>query len=239
MRRFFRKVYLKLIGKSHMISSDAYIRYLKRKGVKVGEGTVILNTKHINIDITRPELIEIGSNVFLHKNTTIRTHDWASWTFVNKYCEFIPSHGKVKIGNNVWLGENVTILKNVEIGNNVIIGANSLVTKSIPSESVAVGSPARVISSLDEYYNKRKREYETEAIKYAIAIIESGRMPTVEDFKDDYPIFTDGRNYSDYNFPYEKIFSPDQFEIWKTEHHAKYNGFDEFIEAVNSTLKSK
>lgn len=40
------------------------------------------------------------------------------------------------------------------IGDNVIIGAGSVVTKNIPSDSVAAGVPARVICSLDEYYEK-------------------------------------------------------------------------------------
>ena len=66
---------------------------------------------------------------------------------MKKYSEFIPSHGRVRIGDNVWLGQNVTILKNVDIGDNVIIGAGSIVTKSIPSNSIAVGCPVKVIGS--------------------------------------------------------------------------------------------
>lgn len=49
------------------------------------------------------------------------THDFASYVFVNKYNEFIPSHGKVKIGNNVWFGMNCTVLKGVTIGDNCIL----------------------------------------------------------------------------------------------------------------------
>lgn len=92
-------------------SSEHLLKYYKNKGVKIGSGTFVLDPKKIQIDITRPELLEIGENVFLHRGTIILTHDWASWCFVNSHNEFIPSHGKVKIGNNVWLGENVTILK--------------------------------------------------------------------------------------------------------------------------------
>ncbi len=232
-----RKLYFRIIGHPEYESSETYLNWLRRKGLRIGGGTTVLSTKHISIDMTRPELVEIGDNVFLHKGTVIMTHDWASWVFVNKYSEFIPSHGRVKIGNNVWLGEDVTILKNVEIGDNVIIGAGSIVTKSIPSDSIAVGRPAKVISTLENYFVKRKGQYADEAIKYALAIYESGRTPQIADFYDDYPAFVDGRNYQDYDYPYSRIFSPESFEQWKMAHHAPYFGFEEFMTAVDARRK--
>lgn len=95
------------------------------------------------------------------------THDFASYVFVNKYNEFIPSHGKVKIGNNVWFGMNCTVLKGVTIGDNCIIGIGSIVTKDIPANSVAIGNPAKVVCSLDEYFEKRKKQYLKECVDYA------------------------------------------------------------------------
>ena len=120
--------------------------------------------------MSRPELVEIGKNVFLHRGTIILTHDWASWCFVNSYGEFLPSHGKVKIGDNVWLGENVTILKGVTVGDNVIIGIGAIVTKDIPANSVAVGIPAKVVCTYEDYYKKRLNQYIDECIEYALAI---------------------------------------------------------------------
>lgn len=64
-----------------------------------------------------------------------------------------PRSGKpqpIKIGDRVWLGANVIVMKGVTIGNNSIIGMNSVVTNDIPENSVAVGSPANVIRKLDE-----------------------------------------------------------------------------------------
>ena len=54
----------------------------------------------------------------------------------------------VRIGDNVWIGGSVTILPGVTIGNNVTIGAGSVVTKDIPSNSIAVGNPCKVIKTL-------------------------------------------------------------------------------------------
>lgn len=54
----------------------------------------------------------------------------------------------VTIGNNVWIGGGSIILPGVTIGDNVTIGAGSVVTKSIPSDSLAVGNPARVVRKL-------------------------------------------------------------------------------------------
>ncbi len=213
-------------------SSDRYISYLRKKGIKIGQGTLIRNPRKLTLDITRPELLTIGDNVFIHTGTTILTHDFASWSFVNLYNDFIPSQGKVIIGNNVWLGQNVSILKGVEIGSNVIIGFGSVVTKSIPSNSVAVGCPAKVICSLEEYYEKRKKQYIEECFEYAKAIFDTGRVPRVEDFKDDYVLFVNEHNHHEYDYPYFKVFNKLQFEQWKRKNKAMYNGFDEFLQAV-------
>jgi len=54
----------------------------------------------------------------------------------------------VTIGNNVWIGGSVTILPGVTIGDNVTIGAGSVVTRDIPSNTVAVGNPCKVVRNL-------------------------------------------------------------------------------------------
>ena len=53
----------------------------------------------------------------------------------------------VTIGNNVWIGGSVTILPGVTIGDNVTIGAGSVVTRDIPSNTVAVGNPCKVVKT--------------------------------------------------------------------------------------------
>ena len=223
----------------YLSSGQRLLEFYRSKGVKIGDSTTIFNPKDIVIDYTRPELLEIGKHVFLHAGTTILTHDWASWCFVKSHNEFYPSHAKVKIGDNVWLGRNVTICKGVTIGDNCIIGIGSVVTKDIPNNSIAVGVPAKVVGSYEDYMKRRSSDYIDEAIEYAEAILESGREPQVNDFCDDYPCFVDGENYKDYDYPYDVIFSPSQFEVWKKKHHKVFNGFDDFILFVKNRKKNE
>ncbi len=62
--------------------------------------------------------------------------------------------GRIVIGDNVYIGTGAYIMPGVCIGDNVIIGANAVVTRNIPSDSVAVGMPAGVIETIEEYYEK-------------------------------------------------------------------------------------
>ena len=64
--------------------------------------------------------------------------------------------GKVVIGDYVYIGSNALIMPGVTIGNNVLVAAGSVVTKSIPSNSVVAGNPARIICTVDEYYDRNQ-----------------------------------------------------------------------------------
>lgn len=71
----------------------------------------------------------------------------------------------VVIEDNVWIGAGAIILPGVRIGENTVIGAGSVVTKDIPSNVVAIGSPCRVMRDINEddmkyYYKDRKIEEE-------------------------------------------------------------------------------
>lgn len=62
----------------------------------------------------------------------------------------LPPSEPVTLEENVWIGDRVTILKGVRIGRNSVVGAGSVVTRSIPSNSVAAGVPARVLKALPQ-----------------------------------------------------------------------------------------
>ncbi|WP_305882497.1 DapH/DapD/GlmU-related protein [Emticicia sp. 21SJ11W-3] len=230
----FKRIINKIIGYWNRRSSDSFIRYLQSQGISIESDCVFRDVFSTRIDITRPSLVTIGHDVDMNRNFELLTHDWGSHVFIRKYHSFIPSHKKVVIGNNVYFGSNCTVLAGAKIGDNCIIGAFSLVNKEIPSNTVAAGVPAKVICTIDEYYEKRRLLYIQEVIDFALSIrTRFNREPIIEDFFDDYPVFVDGSNFEDYNYPYMQIFNEEQFNYWKRNHKAPFNGFKEFLNEVN------
>ena len=57
------------------------------------------------------------------------------------------SHAPIIIGENCWIGRNVSIMKGVTIGDNCVVAANSVVTKSIPANCIAAGNPAKIVKT--------------------------------------------------------------------------------------------
>ena len=188
---YFHRLYYKS-------SSERYVNYLRSKGIVIGVGNHI-DPKTSVIDTSRPSLVSIGNNCYMNRNFVLLTHDWVTKVFIESGREFLPSSGRVRIGNIVSFGQNVMILKGVTIGDNCFIGAGSIVTKDIPANSIAVGIPCRVVMSLNDYYEKRKEECVSEAIEYAKSIKERfGRTPVVTDFWEEFPLFVNGNNIYDY-----------------------------------------
>lgn len=91
--------------------------------------------------------IVIGNNVRIGSNTLITDTDWHSED------PRTSNDADVIIEDNVWLGYGVKILKGVTIGKNTIIGLGSIVTKDIPANCVAAGTPCKVIKYIDYEYS--------------------------------------------------------------------------------------
>jgi len=66
--------------------------------------------------------------------------------------------GRITVHESCHIGARTVILPGVEIGPRTIVGANSVVSKSLPPDTVCVGSPARPVSSLEEYLERHKRK---------------------------------------------------------------------------------
>lgn len=145
MNKYIRKIYTIIIGKLKPID------YARKIGVNMPpEGIHIYG--HIGWG-TEPWLITLGKNVHLTDGVKFINHDGGTLLF-RSITPDLEITKPIVLGDNVYVGNNVIILPGVTIGSNVVIGAGAVVTKDIPSNSVAVGIPARVIKTADEYYNK-------------------------------------------------------------------------------------
>ncbi|MDB1123719.1 acyltransferase [Vibrio algarum] len=98
---------------------------------------------------SEPYLIRLGDHVSL-TNVTFVTHDGGVWVFREAEPE-IDVIRPINVGNNVFIGHACIIMPGVKIGDNVVIGAGAVVTKNVPSNSVAIGVPAKVLKNIDEY----------------------------------------------------------------------------------------
>lgn len=155
-------------------SSSSYINFLRNQGVEIGEDCEIFVPQKTVIDIQNPWMLKIGNHVRITDGVKILTHDY-SWSVLKRYKtnnidegKILGAIGPVEIGNNVFIGMNAIITRNVKIGDNVIIGAGSVVTHDCTPNSVYAGNPAKRIIGIDEFYDKREKLQLEEAKEIAI-----------------------------------------------------------------------
>ena len=134
--------------------------YLRRLGVTIGDKTQL--NCHVTAFGTEPYLVEVGDDCLFASGTRFITHD-GGVKVLNSLDYFdgrsMRKMSRIKVGNNTYFGVNVTVMPGVTIGNNCIIGAGAIVTKDIPDNSCAVGVPAKVICTIDEYYERNKDKF--------------------------------------------------------------------------------
>ena len=133
----------------YRLRGDYTTETLIKNGMKVGRNFQRLHG--VILDPSHCWLISIGDNVTMAPRVHILAHDASSKTFLG-----YTIIGKVKIGNNVFIGAESVVLPHVTIGDNVVVGANSTVSKSLPPNGVYVGSPAKFICSIEEYVERNR-----------------------------------------------------------------------------------
>ena len=133
---------------------------LARKGVVLGEGSVVYDT--VFSSSSKGDRFYIGKNCTI-TGVTLLAHDASPAVFIeqliNKPYPWRPGarrsyRNPIVIGDNVFVGYGSIILPGVKIGNNVIVAAGSVVSKNIDDNVVVAGNPAKVINSIDNYKEK-------------------------------------------------------------------------------------
>lgn len=104
------------------------------ESIKIGDYTAIADNVHIMDNNNHP--VNPDYRKFMRINGDEESRLWKH-----------SDHKAIIIGENCWIGRNVSILKGVTIGDNSVIAANSVVTKSIPANCIAAGNPAKVVKT--------------------------------------------------------------------------------------------
>ncbi len=133
-RRFFQKIY----GAINMVVSTLTRVWIPAE-VTLGEGFHII---HVEGSISIHPAVVIGKRCGIMHNVTIGTN---------------MSAGAPRIGDDVFIGVNSTILGDIRIGDRVRIGANTAVSTDVPSDSIVVGSPARIYPRLGPFLSENTK----------------------------------------------------------------------------------
>jgi acetyltransferase-like isoleucine patch superfamily enzyme len=134
------------IGPHALLEPNVWITAPAPARIRIGGGTIL----NMGVMVAAVELVEIGEHCMFANGCFVtdgnhrfddpeRPVPWQGFT----------TKGPTRIGDNVWCGANVVVTSGVTIGERCVIGANSVVTASIPPFSIAAGSPARVLRTID------------------------------------------------------------------------------------------
>src|SRR5690606_13204642 len=146
---FYYVIPQKLMGFNRQSQWPVHFTSVVRSPEKIQKGILCDPGDNPGVYIQAMNGIILGNNVGIspgakiisanHNNENHSTHDETS---------------PIQIGNNVFIYANAVILPGVKIGDNVVIGAGSVVAKDIPSNSIAVGNPCKVIKEKDPYMER-------------------------------------------------------------------------------------
>jgi len=233
--KFLREMMRNLILREKA-SSQHYVRYLRKKGVQVGEDVRFYSPMHTLVDVSCPWLLTIGDHVSITHGVVILTHDYA-WSVVkgspDSRGEILGAQSPVTIGSNVFIGMNTVITRGVTIEDHVIIGAGSVVTSDCESGYVYAGNPARKIQPLEEFREKRRKRQFSEAKTVARCYrARFGKNPPPEVFSEYFPLFCTAeaakanpvfRRQMETGGTYEACFE------WMAEEPPRFESYDAFL----------
>ncbi|MEI2356406.1 acyltransferase [Mesobacillus zeae] len=145
--------FLKVVKNFIVIQAARYTPFLGMKNwlyktflrMKVGDQTSF--ALMVMLDVMFPEKISVGRNTVIGYNTTILAHEY----LIKEY-----RLGDVRIGDEVMIGANTTILPGITIGDGAIVSAGTLVHKDVPAGAFVGGNPMKVIYSKKELAERWK-----------------------------------------------------------------------------------
>lgn len=235
MRKTIKKV-VKNIVLGEKADSKRYVKFLNEQGASVSETAWFVAPTKVTIDLTRPYLISIGEYVTVTEGVVVLTHGF-DWSVLKKASgQILGSAGHVTIEDNVFIGANSTILKGVTIGHDSIIGAGSLVTKDIPSRSVAIGSPCRPVMSIDEYREKRERLQIEEAQELVRCYYKKyGANPSMSELAEFCMLFASEEEILDIEaFRSKALYGLHEGETWTPPDHCPpFESYASFLQSVS------
>lgn len=140
---------MKILLKAKNLLQKRNLNKMIKGGLKVGKN--FSYQAGLVLDPSHYWLVEIGNNVTFARNVYILAHDASTKKHIG-----YTKVGKVKIGDNVFIGANSIILPGVTLGSNCIIGAGSVVTKDIAPNTIATGNPAKKLCDISNFIEEHK-----------------------------------------------------------------------------------
>ena len=114
----------------------------ENSSIEIGKNSIIGHGSYLSAK--EGKKLIIGDGCMLSRNARLMTSDGH---FIYKNGQLINRGSDIVLKNNVWLADNVTVLKGVSMGDGSIAGINSTVTKDVVSKSIVAGNPAKLIQS--------------------------------------------------------------------------------------------
>lgn len=138
-----------MLGRIRRAYNGLRLKRLKRQGLQIASDCRLMSMPDFG---SEPYLVSIAKHVTVSARVTFITHDGGSFVFrdLPKYKD-VRRAGRIIIHENCFIGAQSIIMPGVEIGPNSVIGAGSIVTRSVPPNTVAAGIPAKPLMSIEEY----------------------------------------------------------------------------------------
>lgn len=146
------RIILKIRSLHEDMIKNVVIKVAINKGLKVGDNLYVQGVPNFG---SEPFLIEMGDNVTIAEGVSFINHggDGRVTKRIEKYKDG-RTFGRIKIGNNTFIGKGAVLLPGVSIGSNCIVGSLSVVSSSVPDNSIYAGAPAKFICTIEQYGDK-------------------------------------------------------------------------------------